>query len=167
MAMPSAENANFDSLESLDRMLRRTRRMLPRQEWGLLSLVHRRGATQGELAAALGISRASLRKRVLSATRRATNPLLMRLARQWRRLEPPERRLVYLRLVLGLSYREIARRGLVPDLVRGDRPASASSLRRNLARIERWLAPPPPTRLDTQTGSGSTESNPTPARTGP
>ena len=164
--MLSVKIINLDAAEPFGQTTKRILKILPRREWGLLSLVYRRGATRQELAAVLGISRASLRKRIKAATRRATNPLLAVLSRQWGRLEPAEQRLAYLRLVLGLSLREIARRRLVPGLVRGNGPPSASSLRRHLARIERRFAPPA-TRPDTQSVCESTESNRAPARTGP
>jgi AcrR family transcriptional regulator len=126
--------------EGGDSALARLMKTLPRQEWGLLSLVHRRGATSRELAAALGISRGTLRNRVSAAMRRARSPVLASLARQWGRLRPAERRLAYLHLVLGLSLREITRRGLMPVSGGDGRPASASALGRRLRRIERRFA---------------------------
>lgn len=136
-----------------DSALSRLVKTLPRQEWGLLSLIHRRGATSRELAAALGISRGALRSRISAAMRRARSPVLASLARQWGRLRPAERRLVYLNLVMGLSLREVSRRGLMGVSGPDGRPPSPSALGRRLRRIERRFAatheaPPPLTPPD-------------------
>ena len=116
-------------------------RTLPLRERSLLRLLYLRGASQRELAGALGISRAALRRLLRRAVERATDPMQLALVRSWRRLAPQERRLAYLHRVLGLSLREIARRGLADGSDAGtarDR-SSASTLRRRMRQIERTV----------------------------
>jgi len=87
----------------------------------------------------MGISREDLRRIIRRAMARATDPMQLVLLALWRRLTPDEQRLTYLHRFLGLSLREIARRGLIEGR-RGDGPASPSALRRTMRRIRRKVA---------------------------
>jgi len=105
-----------------------------------LRLLYHRGASQGELAGAMGISRMDLRRIVRRAMARATDPMQIALLAAWRRLTPEEQRLAYLHRFLGLSLREIARHALVEG-PQGDGPASPTTLRRMMRRIMRKVRP--------------------------
>jgi len=107
------------------------------QDRSLLRLLYRRGATQRELAGAMGISRAALRRRIRRVRHKVADPVLVGLALTWHRLGPAERRLAYLHHVADLSVAEIARRGLADGSAgpNGQGP-SRTTLRRRLRRIE-------------------------------
>lgn len=104
-----------------------------------MRLLYHRGASQREVAGALGISRAALRRRVRRAKDKAADPVLVGLALVWRRLSPAERRLAYLHHVLDVSLAEIARRGLGDPAAIGNGSAKPGKmrLRSRLRRIER------------------------------
>lgn len=122
----------------LHRGLERLLEGLTLRERSVLRLFHLRGASQRELAGALGMSRAGIRRLLRRAERRAASGNQAALFREWGHLTDEEQRLAYLHRVLGLSLREIARRGLVVMECRGDvRPPSASTLRRRMRAIER------------------------------
>ena len=114
---------------------------LPVQERSLLALVYRRGATQREIAGALGISRTALRVMLRRAERKARDPTQAALVRTWRRLTARERRLAYLHLVLGLSLGEISRRRLAPGSGDGRKTSgeSKNTLGRRVRQIERKI----------------------------
>ncbi|MBE3070288.1 MAG: hypothetical protein IMZ66_08635 [Planctomycetes bacterium] len=95
------------------RDLRRAIRLLPLRQRSILRILYLRGASQGELAGALGISRQALRRMLRQALRRATDPTNLALVACWRRLTPYERRLAYLNRFLGLALPKIARLSLV------------------------------------------------------
>jgi DNA-binding CsgD family transcriptional regulator len=94
-------------------MRRADLRLLPPKQRAVLRLLYLRGASQAELAAALGISRGALRRLVRRAISRATDPDNLAALRSWRRLTADEQRLVHLHGFFGISLREIARKGLV------------------------------------------------------
>jgi DNA-directed RNA polymerase specialized sigma24 family protein len=110
---------------------------LPVRERSLLALVYRRGATQREIAGALGISRTALRVMLRRAERKARDPTQAALVRTWRRLTARERRLAYLHLVLGLSLGEIARRRLAAGS--GDGRKTSGESKNTLARRVREI----------------------------
>jgi len=110
---------------------------LPVQERSLLALVYRRGATQREIAGALGISRTALRVMLRRAERKARDPTQAALVRTWCRLTARERRLAYLHLVLGLSLGEIARRRLAAGS--GDGRKTSGESKNTLARRVREI----------------------------
>jgi predicted DNA-binding protein (UPF0251 family) len=112
---------------------------LPLKEQCIVRLLCHRRATQWEVAGALGISTASLRRLLRRCLKRARDPVLAALLDAWSLLETGEQRLVYLHRVLGLSLREIARRGIAdPPATGGTQPAATlSTLRRRMRRIER------------------------------
>lgn len=126
----------------LRRHLRAALRLLPRRERYLLRLLHVRGATQAELAGALGIDRNALRRILRRAQRRATDPLNLAILGVWHRLTPAEQRLAYLHRFLGMSLRRIAALGLVPasgGVDRPPRPAGFKGLRGILRRVRRKI----------------------------
>jgi hypothetical protein len=95
------------------RDLRRVLRLLPTRHRCLIRLLYYRGASQTELAGALGISRPALRRMLRQAVSRATDPRTIAILGCWRRLTPYERRLAYLHRILGVSLARIAALGLV------------------------------------------------------
>jgi DNA-directed RNA polymerase specialized sigma24 family protein len=122
-----------------DRAIWRTLQAFPLRERCLLRLLYRRGATQSEVAGALGISRAALRRILRRVVVRARDPLQNAIVAQWDRLTPGEQRLAYLHRILGLSLREIARHGLVESPARDGRSGGAvcvNTLRARMRRIE-------------------------------
>jgi len=135
-----------------DRAIWRVLQALPLRERCLLRLLYRRGATQSEVAGALGISRYALRRILRRVVARARDPLQNAIVTQWDRLTPGEQRLAYLHRILGLSLREIARHGLVESPVRdgrSDGAACVNTLRARMRRIEArvratsaWPQPP-------------------------
>ena len=123
---------------SLRKALEGALRTVSPQDRALLRLVYLRGAGRQELADALGVSRQALGRRLKRAIAKATDPAQLALVRSWRRLTRQERQLAYLHRILGLSLREIARRGMMdaPESG-GGRRISEPQLRRRLRRIER------------------------------
>jgi DNA-directed RNA polymerase specialized sigma24 family protein len=122
-----------------DRAIWRVLQTLPLRDRCLLRLLYRRGATQSELAGALGISRYALRRILRRVVARARDPLQNAIVTQWDRLTPWEQRLAYLHRILGLSLREIARHGLVESPTRDGRSGGAAcvnTLRARMRRIE-------------------------------
>ncbi len=111
---------------------------LPRRDRCILRLLGR-GVPVSELAGALGMTRASLQRRIRRVRKLADDPAVTSVLRAWRHLDPADRRLVYLHRVLRLSLREIARRGLAAGLGQGGGPPgrTLSALRRRMRRIER------------------------------
>ena len=138
--LPCSPDSEQDSANPLNRVIERAFRALPLRERSVLRLLYHRGASQGELAGAMGISRMDLRRIVRRAMARATDPMQIALLAAWRRLSPEEQRLAYLHRFLGLSLREIARHALVEG-PRGDGPASPTTLRRMMRRIMRKVRP--------------------------
>jgi len=117
-------------------------RAMPPRDRNLLRLVYNRGASHGELAGILGVSRTTVRRMVRQALARAADPAQLAIVRSWRCLSPQERRLVYLHKILGVSLREIARLELVCGLPRDGQSGGAAgltSLRRWMREIERRL----------------------------
>lgn len=102
-----------------------------------MRLVHLRGASQREIAGALGITRTALRVMLRRAERKARDPTQAALVRTWSRLTARERRLAYLHLVLGLSLGEIARRRLAA--ASGDGSKSSGESKNTLARRVRGI----------------------------
>ena len=133
------ETAKQRDLWDASRPLNPAALVLSTQERSLLRLLYHRGASQREVAGALGISRAALRRRVRRARDKAADPVLVGLALVWRRLSPAERRLAYLHHVLDVSLAEITRRGLGDPAAIGNGSAgpSRTTLRRRLRGIER------------------------------
>jgi len=130
------------TLADLGRVERAAMESLSVRERNLLRLVYRRGASHGEVAGVLGVSRRAVRRMVRQALARATDPMHLALLRSWRRLTPSEQRLAYLHRILGLSLREIARLGLVDGPAedgRSEGPACLNTLRAWMRRIERGL----------------------------
>jgi hypothetical protein len=121
---------------TLDRAVWRAFRALPLRERSLLKLIYQRGATTHELAGALGISPAGVRRAVAGAVERASDPIHLNMVACWNRLDPREQRLMYLHRVLALSLRQIVREGLLEGAGR----ASLSSLRREVHAIEQKVA---------------------------
>jgi DNA-binding transcriptional regulator LsrR (DeoR family) len=122
-------------------------------------LLHHRGATQSEVAGALGISRAALRRIIQRAVALARDPLQIGIVAIWDRLSPEDQRLAYLHRILGLSLREIARHGLVESPVRDGRSGGAacvntlrSRMRRIEARVRATSVPPQPPDEDFSSG---------------
>jgi len=103
-------------------------RLLPLKERCLLRLLYYRGATQGELAGALGVSRGRLRRMLRRAHRRATDPENLAIVRCWRRLTEQEQRVVRLNCFWGLSLREVVHDGLIAMPPVGGRPGSTATL---------------------------------------
>ena len=112
---------------------------LPRRDRCILRIVEERGVPVSELAGALGMSRGALQRRVRRARKLARDPDLLVVLQAWRHLDAADRRLVYLHRVLGLSLREIARRGLAGGSGQNGRAPgrTLSALRRRLGQIER------------------------------
>ena len=126
-------------IRALDRAAWRALRVLSPQERSLLRLVFKRGASERELAALLGTSKTSVRRRLEQAVERATDPAQQALVTVWRQLAPYEQRLAYLHRVLGLSIRQIAHDRLIgpPPGSREGAAARASSLRVVIRGIDR------------------------------
>jgi len=87
--------------------------LLTLKDRSLLKLLYYRGATQGELAGALGISRCTLRRMLRTARARATNPQNLAILLCWRRLTDEERHLVRLNCFMGVSLRRVAHDRLI------------------------------------------------------
>lgn len=102
--------------------------LLPPRERSLLRLAYYRGATRGELAGALGVSRSTLDRMLRRAHRRATDPENLALARCWRRLTDQEQRLVRLNRFWGMPLRQIARDGLIAMAAADGRPGAPATL---------------------------------------
>ena len=119
------------------RDLRRAIRLLPLRQRSILRILYLRGASQGELAGALGISRQALRRMLRQALRRATDPTSLALVACWRRLTPYERRLACLNRFLGLALPKIARLNLVA--VPADRGRTPWGRRRYLEHTMRTI----------------------------
>lgn len=118
----------------------RTFQALPLRERSILRLIYQRGASERELAGALGISRSALRRMVDRILERVADPLLPDLIASWRLLAPDERRVAYLHRILGLPLREIARNRLIETPKVDGRTGSASSeasLRALMNQVER------------------------------
>jgi DNA-binding CsgD family transcriptional regulator len=152
-----------DLIRSRDAGLAQAFQALPVRERSLLRLVHLRGATQRELAGALGISRTALRVMLRRAERKARDPTQAALVRTWRRLTAWEQRLAYLQMVLGLSLREIARRRLAvgPAGGRGMSGESETTLRRRAREIQRKIR-----RAEARRAGGDREADHAPSGTG-
>jgi DNA-binding CsgD family transcriptional regulator len=114
-------------------------RTLPARERALLRLYIDRAASTREMAAALGISRSTVRRWIRRARDRATDPVRMALLKHWQKLSPQDLRLAFYHLVRGLSLRRIARDGLVGEPGVRHRGASAASLSRRMRRIRRKI----------------------------
>jgi transcriptional regulator with XRE-family HTH domain len=115
-------------------------RLLPLRERSLLRLIYQRGATQAELAGAIGMSQRSIRRTIRNALERLADPLLLDIVACWHRLSPSQQRLIYLHRVLGMSLSKIARDGLMPQELRDGRTAERPclcTLRKQWREIER------------------------------
>ena len=142
----------------LGRSIWRTFRALPLRDRSILRLLYYRGASQGELAGALGISRESLRRTVHRILARASDPMTLALIAAWTDLDPAEQRLAYLHRILGVSLREIVRYGLVPGPEgdgRSNGTACMNTLRKKLRAIDRKIR----RRLATQPPQADGESD--------
>ena len=102
--------------------------LLPPRERNLLRLAYYRGATRGELAGALGVSRSTLDRMLRRARRRITDPENLALVRCWRRLTDQEQRLVRLNRFWGMSLRQIARDGLIAVATLDGHPGAPATL---------------------------------------
>jgi DNA-directed RNA polymerase specialized sigma24 family protein len=102
--------------------------LLPPRERNLLRLAYYRGATRGELAGALGVSRSTLDRMLRRAHRRATDPANLALVRCWRRLSDQQQRLVRLNRFWGMSLRQIARDGLIAVATHDGHPGPPATL---------------------------------------
>jgi len=133
-ALGSVPGAGGGAPDTVDRLTE----ALPRRDRCILRLLGR-GVPISELAGALGMTRASLQRRIRRVRKLADDPAVTSVLRAWRHLDPADRRLVYLHRVLRLSLREIARRGLAAGLGQGAGPPgrTLSALRRRMRRIER------------------------------
>jgi len=139
---PARRGRGGSALADLGRVERAAMESLSVRDRNLLRLVYRRGASHGEVAGVLGVSRRAVRRMVRRALERARDPMHLALLRSWRGLTPRERRLAYLLRILGLSLREIARLGLVDGPAgdgRSGGPACLNTLRAWMRRIERGL----------------------------
>ena len=137
-------------------------RFLPLKERSLLRLLYCRGATQGELAGALGVSRGAVRRMLRRALLRATDPENLAILRCWRWLADEERRLARLHRFLGISLSEIARNRLIaPAGFNGSPPdpASFGQLRGMMRNIQRKAR-----RHDRRTSTGLDHEGSTQAR---
>ena len=103
--------------------------LLPPRERNLLRLAYYRGATRGELAGALGVSRSTLDRMLRRARRRITDPENLAFVRCWRRLTDQEQRLVRLNRFWGMPFRQIARDGLIAMATHDGRPGAPASHR--------------------------------------
>ena len=134
---------NKQALERLlGRSIWRTFRALPLRDRSILRLLYYRGASQGELAGALGISRKSLRRTLHRILARASDPMTLALLAAWNDLDPAEQRLAYLHRILGMSLREIVRYGLVPGPEgdgRSNGTACMNTVRKKLRAIDRKI----------------------------
>ena len=123
-----------------DQVLLRSIRTLPLRDRCLLRLFLDRGASHGELAGVLGISRKRVARTLERLLSVASDPGRIALISVWSRLSPEEQRLAYLHLILEMPLREIARTGLLrrqePDGSLGA-VVSRTTLCRLMRRIER------------------------------
>jgi hypothetical protein len=97
-----------------------------------------RGATYGELAGVLGMTRREAGRVLRRLLLAAADPKRLALVSIWPRLTPDEQRLAYLNLILEIPLQEISHLGLIetpqPD---GRRLAvSRSTLNRRLRQID-------------------------------
>jgi DNA-binding HxlR family transcriptional regulator len=106
-----------------------------------------RGASHGELAGLLGISRRMVAKRLRRLLSAAMAPGRLALVNAWPRLHPEEQRLAYLHLILEMPLHEIARLGLMrrvdPDGSAGPHIARVTlgrHLRQIMRKVERVAA---------------------------
>jgi hypothetical protein len=86
---------------------------LPLRDRCLLRLFLDRGASHGELAGVLGMSRKKVARTLDRLLSVASDPGRIALISAWSRLSPEEQRLAYLHLILEMPLREIARTGLM------------------------------------------------------
>jgi len=134
--LPGLTNSEQDPENPLRRVIRRAFRALPLRERCVLRLVYDLGASQRQLAGAMGVSHRDVRRMVHRARARATDPVQAALVAAWRRLTPQQRRLAYLHRFLNLSLRQIARHGMARNC-RGEVITTLSTLRREMRRIMR------------------------------
>lgn len=108
--------------------------LLPKKERCLLRLYYYRSASQGELAGVMGITKGRVRRTLLRARRRASNPRIQIIWKYWPSLPATERRLVRFNWFWGLSLRDIVARGLVESHTGH---ATLGQLRTMMRRIQR------------------------------
>jgi len=139
-ASSSLMNNNIDLARLSSALQAREIRFLPLRERSLLRLLYYRGATQGELAGALGISRGAVRRMLRRAILRATDPQNLAILQSWHRLTDDERRLARLHRFMGISLNKIARQRLIAipsQNGRSDDLASFGQLRGMMRAIQR------------------------------
>jgi predicted DNA-binding protein (UPF0251 family) len=140
-------NGEQEAGRPVNRAIWRTFQALPLRDRSILRLVYERGATQRELAGAMGVTRDKVRGILRKALKRATDPVLADLIAAWATLPPEERRLVYLHRILGVTIRDIARFGLAKDPADRGQPKRRQSewvLGSRLRKIERRIRRPVP-----------------------
>jgi len=101
------------SVATHDQALLRSIGTLPLRDRCLLRLFLDRGASHGELAGVLGVSRKRVARTIERIISVASDPGRIALLGAWDRLSPDEQRLAYLHLVLEVPLREITRLGLM------------------------------------------------------
>jgi hypothetical protein len=98
-----------------------------------------RGATYGELAGVLGMTRREAGRVLRRLLLAAADPKRLALVSVWPRLTPDEQRLAYLNLILEISLQEISHLGLIETPQADGRriAVSRSTLNRRLRQIAR------------------------------
>jgi orotate phosphoribosyltransferase-like protein len=117
----------------------------------MLQLFLNRGASHGELAGILGMSRRKVGKILQRLITAAADPERLALVNAWRRLSHEQQRLAYLHLILRIPLHEISRMGLMSAAPTAGVPAPAASrttlarrLRQIMRKVQRIAAAPEP-----------------------
>ena len=101
------------SVATHDQALLRSIGTLPLRDRCLLRLFLDKGASHGELAGVLGVSRKRVAKTIGRLISVASDPGRLALLGVWDRLSQDEQRLAYLHLIMDVPLREISRLGLM------------------------------------------------------
>lgn len=133
--------AKLSQVRVSDTTLLRSIGTLPLRDRSLLQLFLNKGASQGELAGVLGVSRQRVAKILRQLLTAASDPGRLALVNAWHRLSPQQQRLAYLHLILGMPLREISRLGLISQRAeangRPDTAVGRTTLGRLMRQIER------------------------------
>ena len=121
-----------------DRAMLRSIGTLPIRDRCLLRLFLNRGASHGELAGILGMTRQGVAKTLRRLISTAADPRRLALVSAWHRFSPHEQRLAYLHLILEMPLHEISRLRLMRR-AEADNHAGPAVSRTTLARLMRQI----------------------------
>jgi len=131
--------AKLSQVRVSDTALLRAIGTLPRRDRSLLQLFLNKGASQGELAGVLGVSRQRVGKILRQLLTEASDPGRLALVNAWHRLSPQQQRLAYLHLILGMPLREISRLGLISQGAEANGCPDPAVGRTTLGRLVRQI----------------------------